>query len=105
MTLLEVTQMLDSIGLPYSYLMFPNEKAPALPYLVYYYPNSADVMADNKNYVPVNRIVIELYTETKDFQTEQLVESNLLFPYTKDETYIDSEKMFQITYESEIIIL
>ena len=63
-----------------------------------------DVIADNRNYVRVVNIVIELYTENKDFALEDNIESKLLYPYTKDVVYINSEKMYQITYESEVVL-
>lgn len=104
MTKAEIAAMLNETGLKYAYMMFPIGKAPALPYLIYYYPDENGVNADNSNYLNVTTIRIELYTKNKDFTTEALVESKLLFPYSKSVEYIDSEKMYQITYESEVII-
>lgn len=104
MTLTEIVAMLDSFGIPYAYYAYPNDQAPPLPYCVYYFPNNNDVIADNRNYVRVVTIRIELYTETKDFTLEDSIESKLLYPYTKDVVYIDSERMYQITYESEVVL-
>lgn len=50
---------------------------------------------------------IDLYTDRKDLQTEAMVEQVLEqngIVYTKEETYIASEKMYEITYETELII-
>lgn len=104
MTLTEIVAMLESFGIPYAYYTFPVDQAPPLPYCVYYFPNNNDVIADNRNYVRVVDIVIELYTENKDFALEDNIESKLLYPYTKDVVYINSEKMYQITYESEVVL-
>ena len=104
MTLTEIVAMLESFGIPYAYYTFPVDQAPPLPYCVYYFPNNNDVMADNRNYVRVVNIVIELYTENKDFALEDNIESKLLYPYTKEVVYINSERMYQITYESEVVL-
>lgn len=104
MTLTQIKTMLQSFGIPFSYYAFPNDRAPQLPYCVYYFPNNDDVIADNSNYVRVVLLRIELYTENKDFALEDTIESKLLYPYSKEVVYIDSEKMYQITYESEVIL-
>lgn len=104
MTRLQIAEMVQGFGLPSTYYAYPNDQAPALPYVIYYYPDRDDVMADNMNYVKVATLRIELYTETKDFTTEETIENSLPFPYSKDVEYLDCEKMYQITYESEVII-
>lgn len=104
MTRAEIAEVISGTGLPFAYSAFPVNEAPTLPYITYYYPRANDVKADNSNYCKVDDLVIELYTENKDFATEELVESALPFPYSKEVNYIDSEKMYQITYESEVII-
>lgn len=104
MTRADIVAILNGTGLPVTYSAWPIQKAPPLPYIVYYYPSNADVKADNLNYCKVDRLVIELYTEDKDLATEDLVERALPFPYSKDVNYLDSEKMYQVTYESEVII-
>jgi hypothetical protein len=50
---------------------------------------------------------IELYTREKDFENEATIEGVLAdndLTYYKEENYIDSEKMYQIAYEMEVII-
>lgn len=104
MTRTEVYTLINSFGLPNAYYSFPNNRAPQLPYVIYYYPSRDDYMADNYNYVHVDTLRIELYTETKNFELEDSIEALLPFPYSKDTVFIDSENMYQITYESEVII-
>ena len=104
MTRQEVVEMIKTFNIPYAYLMFPVGKAPEPPYCVYYYPNDNDAMADNLNYVKVSNLRIELYTRNKDFELEDQVEAKMLLPFSKDVEYIDSEKLYQVTYESEVII-
>lgn len=107
MTFQEISQMIDSIGLPYNYLQFEENSAPALPYVLFYYPQRDDVIADNKNYAPKTALNVELCTEEKDFDTEATVEAVFIaheIPFTKTETYIESEKMYMILYEMEVFI-
>lgn len=107
MTHEEVFKMLEETDLPVVYYTWKNNSAPALPYIVYYYPNSEDFIADNINYQSINALNIELYTENKDFALEQDVESILKensLVYRKTETYLESEDMYEILYETEVII-
>lgn len=107
MTYQEVAQMIESIGLPYAYYSFPEKQAPKLPYIVFYYPNSDDFSADNSNYVPISQLNIELYSKDKNFALEKSVEdvlkANEIF-YDKSETYINSENMYEVLYETQIVI-
>lgn len=104
MTRAEYVAMISSFGLPYCYYQWPTDEVPSLPFVVYYYPSRNDVIADNYNYVHVEDAIIELYTETRDFALEDTVEAKILYPYEKNVEYITSERMYRITYESEVII-
>lgn len=106
MTNKEVFEMLEETNLPVVYWSWRNS-APALPYIVYYYPNSEDFIADNINYQSINALNIELYTENKDFTTEGILETVLKkysLGYDKTETFLNSENMYQILYETEVLI-
>ena len=64
--------------------------------------------ADNENYVDKEQLNIELYTAYRDFDLEKSVEDILKasdISYDKYAEYVESEKMYQIAYESEVIIL
>lgn len=100
MTITELAQELSTIGLPLSYNHFTTPPAP--PYLVYLFSYSNDLIADNRNYEDIGIYQIELYTNKKDLVSEKKVEDKLKeieLPYQKIETWIDSEKLFQIIYE------
>ena len=102
----QIATMINSIGLPYAYFSFPENEAPALPYIVYHYPSSEDFGADNTNYVSIDNLSIELYTENKDFTTESTVESVLNangFYYQKTESYLRTERMYMVLYEVQAI--
>ena len=107
MTHTEVATMIASIGLPYAYYEFPDDTEQEPPFVLFYYPQSDDLYADNQNYVGITQLNIELYTDEKDFDLESTVESVLAesgLTYTKMETRIDSERMWQILYHMEVII-
>lgn len=107
MTFVDIANMIESVGLPYTYDFFPNNIAPTPPYIVFNYPNRDDFGADNINYSHIGTLNVELYTATKDFQLESTLESILEqngFYYTKTESYIRSENLFLITYVMEFTI-
>lgn len=107
MTTQEIANMIDSVGVPYAYYQFSEATAKPCPFICFFYAGDDDFIADNKNYQKINRLIVELYTDTKDFYLETEVEDALNdhgLVYTKEEVYIDTERMFQITYESEVII-
>lgn len=107
MTYKQVADMIAEIGLPYAYYQFPDGTSQEPPFVCFLYTDSDDFYADNTNYAFIRPLAIELYTDNKDFTLEGAVESVLLshnLPFTKTETYIDSEQMFQIAYRVDILI-
>lgn len=112
MTYLEFAQIVGSVRngetpVPFAYYQFTADTAKEPPFICYYFTQSDDFGADNINYAPIRRAVIELYTDKKDFSLEQAVEALLAsneLVYTKSETYIDSEQMQLTSYEMEVII-
>lgn len=107
MTHKEISDMIKAIGLPYAYYEFPDNTEQEPPFICFYYPDSDDLYADNVNYVGIRRLYIELYTDEKDFAQEAAVETALNsngLSFRKSELYIDSERMYQITYSMEVVI-
>lgn len=107
MTTSEVAQMVAEVGVPYAYYQFTNDTAQPCPFICFYLTDSDDMSADNTNYAKVRRLIIELYTDNKDFDLEDAVETVLnshgLF-YSRNEVYIDTERMYEVIYESEVIL-
>ena len=104
MTITELNQALKSIGLPLAYHSF--KTAPTPPYLVYLFTYSNDMIADNQNYVEISNFQVELYNTKKDPATEKRVEDKLKeleSPYTKTETFVESEGLFQVIYLFQVI--
>lgn len=107
MTTQEVAQMIESVGVPYAYYQFDEATAKPCPFICFYYAGSEDFIADSTNYVSINRLIIELYTDNKDFALEKKVQDAINangLVYSRDEGYIDSEKMYEVIFESEVII-
>ncbi len=105
MTYLDIMAGMESIGLPCIYHKW--FQAPALPYTLITHTESDDLMADNHNYFDVGNYRLELYTALKDPTTERKVENWLKaqrIPYRKSSPgFIDSENMFQVVYDIQLI--
>lgn len=107
MTLTEIYNMVVQVGVPVAYYQFSNDTAKEPPFICYYYPNDDDFSADNINYARINQLVIELYTDNKDFTLESQLETVLIqhdMYFNKTEVYIDDEKMYMVTYTMEVLI-
>lgn len=107
MTYQEVDALVASLGLPYAYYQFTAKTAQPCPFLCFYFPDSDDFKADNTIYQKVRPLTIELYTDDKDFALEAQIETALAaagLVYSRSEVYVGSERMYQITYEMEVII-
>lgn len=107
MTREEVVAMIDSIGLPWAYYQFTNDTAQEPPFICWFFARDTDVKADNENYCDKEVLAIELYTKIRDFDQEKAVEAVLKangFCYSKEPNYIDSEKIWQVAYEMEVLI-
>lgn len=107
MTYKQIAQMIASIGVPYAYYQFPNNTPQNPPFICFFYTQNNDVVADDSNYQKVERLAIELYTDNKDFSLESALESVLNangLVYTREETHLDSERMYEVIFTTEIVI-
>lgn len=107
MTRAEIYTMLNAIGIPCVYHHFSEGSGQQPPFICFYCPNDNDFLADNTNYVKVDALTVELYTDNKDFELEGRLEAALNgagLVYTRFGEYIDSEKMYMQTYETEVFI-
>ncbi|PEX50207.1 hypothetical protein COJ42_13675 [Bacillus cereus] len=109
MTLGELKKILDATGYPVAYSHFaatPTNPVPAPPYICFLVDGSANLMADNKVYYKINDLNIELYTTKKDLVAEDKLEKVLddhEIPYESYGTFIETEKLFQKTYETRLL--
>jgi hypothetical protein len=107
MTYQQINTLVAGIGIPYAYYSFEEGTAEEPPFLCFYYTENNDLAADNTNYQKIEHLIIELYTDTKDFALEKTVETALNaagLVYTRDETYLSSERMFMEVFEADVCI-
>ncbi len=105
MTLIELVQLLRATGYPVAFSHF-NEGPPSIPFITYLTPEDDTFHADNKTYTKIINADIELYTDKKDLAAEQTIESLLNeneIPWVAYQTYIESERLHQKTYEIGVI--
>lgn len=101
----KLLEMLREMLIPFAYDHFAEGEAPEPPFLCYLLPGSDNFSADGVVYFKVNEVRIELYTDTKDLSVEQNVEAVLDqhgFFYEKSETWIESEKLYEVLYFFEL---
>ena len=105
MTYEEIYEMLSGLGLPIAYHHFSEGESPDPPFLIYLSPGSNNFSADGKVYFKVKELDIELYTDKKEPELEDRLEAIFdasgIF-YEKTETYIESEKLYEVLYETEV---
>ncbi len=101
----EVLKMMGEMGLPFAYDHFVEGEAPEPPFLVFLYPKADNFSADGIAYFKKRKLDIELYTDLKNPELEETIEAVLLkhgIFYGKTETWIESEKLYEVLYEMEV---
>lgn len=104
MTEQEIKKALDATGYPVAYHHFTEAKKP--PFLVYLVGRKRAERADDELYQKIKKIRIELYTDKKDQKAESTVEKALEpleMIWESDEEWIESEELYQISYEGEVL--
>lgn len=107
MTTQEVSSMVAEIGVPYAYYQFPEGEGQTTPYVCFFYSGSNDFLADSENYQKIEHLVIELYTDNKDFDLEHAVETVLAshgLVWSREEEWIETERMLEVVYEMDVVI-
>ena len=97
----ELLQILSETQIPFAYHHFAEGESPEPPFICYLLPGSNNFSADGKVYYKINEVHIELYTDLKDLAVEQQLEDVLdghgIF-YSKSETWIESERLYEVLY-------
>ena len=100
----ELYEILKELNIPVAYHHFIKATTP--PYITYYRSSSNNFYADNKVYEKNNTYRIELYTTQKSVELETQLEEGLDSTDTPyeivSESYIESEKVYQVIYEVNI---
>lgn len=103
----DIQGFVASLGYPCSYYQFEKETAVPPPFICWYLDGDADLHADNINYQYIRPLVIEFYTDAKDFAGEAAIEAAISgagYSFSKDEEYIESERMHLTVYNMEVVI-
>ena len=105
MTIENIVEMLQEMHIPFAYDHFAEGESPEPPFICYLIPGSDNFAADGKVYFKMNEVRIEVYTDFKDLDLESRVEGVLdgheIF-YNKSETWIQSEKLYEVMYSFEM---
>lgn len=102
MKLKEINSLLKTLELPVAYRVF--QKPQKLPYIIYFTDDEEHRGSDAENLINEKTVIIELYTKNKDIELEEKLDALFKnYAFEKYESYIDSEKMFQIAYHIDFI--
>lgn len=97
--------LLNNLQIPFAYDHFAEGEAPSPPFACYLLPGSNNFAADGLVYHKFSQVHLELYTDLKDLSLEAKLEAafdnNDIF-YNKSETWIDSEKLYEVLYIFEM---
>ena len=101
----ELVSIIQEMNIPCAYDHFAEGESPEPPFICYLIPGSDNFAADGKVYFKMNEVRIEMYTDFKDLDLESRVEGVLdgheIF-YNKSETWIQSEKLYEVMYSFEM---
>lgn len=101
----KLLKIIKEIGIPNAYHHFAEGESPDPPFLIYIFAASDNFSADGRAYFKVNEVHLELYTDNKNPEIEKkledILDSHDIF-YDKTETYIESEKLYEVLYIFEM---
>ena len=104
MTHNEIMGMLEETALPAAYDHFAEGESPDPPFICFLFPGSDNFSADGEVYFRIRRVNVELYTDFKNPELEQRLETVLdrhgIF-YQKTEVWIEEEKLYEVLYQFE----
>lgn len=104
MTLENLMSALNAIA-PAAYLAFKEKTKP--PYIIYALSGDEDVMADNEHYLRVADGFVELYTQSKDLQTQAMLEAALrklgVAWEKENEDYIPDQRIMYVRWHIQFI--
>ena len=104
MTHNEIVEMLEETNLPIAYDHFAEGESPNPPFICFLFPGSDNFSADGRVYLKIRNVNVELYTDRKDPELEDRLETVLdrhgIF-YQKSEVWIEEEKLYEVLYQFE----
>lgn len=106
MTHRDIKAMLEETDLPVAYDHFEEGESPNPPFLLFLLPSSENLYADDKVLQGIDELHVELYTDKKQPETEQLVEAVLNaheLGFQRSEVWIPKEKLYEVLYTTEVM--
>lgn len=104
MTQKEFGDILAASGYPVTYLAFPADKCPPMPFITFQEIGSNNVSADGVVYQKVRQYQVDLFTADKDEAAENALEEALKdFFWNKYQTVEDTEACQRYTYTLEVL--
>lgn len=98
-------EMLEETALPIAYDHFAEGESPDPPFICFLYPGSDNFAADGRVYLKISEVHVELYIDEKNPELEATLEAVLdrhgIF-YEKTETWIESERLYEVLYYFEM---
>ena len=107
MTHSEFATLIANIGLDNAYDHFTDDTQHNPPFICFIYPDRADMVADNSNYQPIERVRVEFYSILRDFETEDTIGTalnNAGLVYLKGCEYLDDQQMYITTFDTSYIL-
>ena len=96
--------ILANSGYPVTYLAFPADQAPEMPFITFQEIGTNNVSADGVVYQKVSIYQVDLFTKEKDPEAEFVLESALSdFFWNKYQTVEDNEACQRYTYTIEVL--
>lgn len=107
MTTQDIAAMIAEIGVPYAYREFTKATAQPPPFVCFFLDGSDNFDADDKAYQHVETLIVELYTDAKDFTLEERCEAVFDahdLPWERQEIYLGDEQMSETIYSLSVLL-
>ena len=102
MELKELKASLEKIA-PTAYRAFGKNNVVPPPFICYFINNETLSGADDKNYIRDKLLIVELYTDKKDLETEGKLDKLFNgYEFDKYEAWIEDENLLQVAYHIPI---
>ncbi len=104
MTLKELREKLDTMGLPLAYQEFPKQQAP--DYIAYFEDDSESITADGVVVILVQNVEIHMITKQRDLAKEAILETILTvagLTWERSHDYDSKQKVFDTAYSLQLI--
>ncbi len=101
----DVMLMMEETELPFAYDHFAEGESVDPPFICFLFPGSENFAADDSVYAEFSELDVELYTDKKDPELEDMVEAVLdrhEVYWDKSEVWIESERLYEVLYQMTV---